>query len=100
MKPKPFSSLNHFTVPVAILLPSGVLCTAKRGGCLNATTAVTRGTAFGRTKSDPYRESSDRGGRATSGLRSRTSEARRVEHFCATTRPIIEAHQGLVPDAR
>ena len=30
-KPKPFSSLNHFTVPVAMLPPRLVCCV--RGGC-------------------------------------------------------------------
>src|SRR5437764_2831598 len=44
MKPNPLSSLNHFTVPVAICVPPG-MCTAERGGCYEATTAVTRGTA-------------------------------------------------------
>src|SRR3954462_2660795 len=30
MKPKPFSSLNHFTVPVAICSLPGLLCAATR----------------------------------------------------------------------
>src|SRR5919198_1506726 len=37
MKPKPLSSLNHFTVPVAMFPPRLVCCV--RGGCWGATTA-------------------------------------------------------------
>src|SRR5687768_1991750 len=45
MKPKPFSSLNHFTVPVAMWCSSGgSVRAAKRGRCW-ATTADA-GTAF------------------------------------------------------
>jgi hypothetical protein len=31
MKPKPLSSLNHLTVPVAMLFLHGVVCTAYAG---------------------------------------------------------------------
>src|SRR4051794_23028357 len=38
MKPKPFSSLNHFTVPVGMYCSSADMC-CERGGCKTATTA-------------------------------------------------------------
>src|SRR4051812_40484699 len=46
MKPKPLSSLNHFTVPVAILIPSRVRALRIAEGAAEATTAVTRGTTL------------------------------------------------------
>src|SRR4051794_17687547 len=35
MKPKPFASLNHFTVPVVMLFLR-YICAAVRGGCLSS----------------------------------------------------------------
>src|SRR5690348_4165492 len=57
MNPKPLSSLNHFTVPVAILIPPGyVRCETRRvqrgNNCENA------GHRFGRTNVDRYEDSS------------------------------------------
>src|SRR5689334_13078418 len=45
MKPKPLSSLNHLTVPVAIDLPSGSRA-LRTGECFKSDDAVTRGTVF------------------------------------------------------
>jgi hypothetical protein len=45
MNPKPFLSLNHFTVPVAILFPlRDVFCETRR--VLDAAAAKTLGTGF------------------------------------------------------
>src|SRR3954469_14504153 len=40
MKPKPFSSLNHFTVPVGMCLLPPAQVLNDRGGCNEATTCV------------------------------------------------------------
>src|SRR4051812_46547393 len=56
MKPKPLSSLNHFTMPVAMMLrkPStGLFYVLHAEGCLTATTAGA-GTAFAEPIARPY----------------------------------------------
>src|ERR1043166_10068446 len=40
MKPKPLSSLNHLTVPVAIYSSTYLCADCARGGCWGATTAM------------------------------------------------------------
>src|SRR5688572_10121383 len=68
MKPKPLSSLNHFTVPVAIVFPPGYVHRETRS-VLRATTARTLGTASVERLLDPYDESSLRGRRRTRPVR-------------------------------
>src|SRR6185369_16532640 len=62
MKPKPFSSLNHFTVPVAISIPLRGMCTALRGGCLKGNNGGTPGTASAELLIDPVYHDSAPGG--------------------------------------
>src|SRR2546423_2633562 len=58
MNPKPLSSLNHFTVPVAIFSPSG-LCALRNAEGAEATTAETRGTPLSGRLPDPSEQPSD-----------------------------------------
>src|SRR5512139_4163645 len=59
MNPKPLSSLNHFTVPVAIVLPLRLSALRKRGGRHQATTSETRRTALVERTLDPYGQCRD-----------------------------------------
>src|SRR3954452_11351068 len=51
MKPKPFSSLNHFTVPVAIRSLPGGMCGRYAGGA--GATTTNAGTAWPDTRPAP-----------------------------------------------
>src|SRR4051812_39277408 len=59
MNPKPFSSLNHFTVPVAIFVPLRGMCTAKRGGCKRQQLRKREARLSVELMSDPWGECSD-----------------------------------------
>src|SRR5579884_2793439 len=61
MNPKPFSSLNHFTVPVA-MFPPGRLCAARRERCWKATVTKRR-HCFAGLLPGPARECSRERGR-------------------------------------
>src|SRR5581483_697174 len=79
MNPKPLSSLNHFTVPVAILFPPEV-CALRNAEGADATTAETLGTTLSSGTLD--RDFSLAGGSAAAWRRvpkgSRTRIARRL----------------------
>src|SRR5437660_7164387 len=92
MNPKPLSSLNHFTVPVAIVPSRGyVRCETRR--CNEATTAKTRALLLVEHTPDPYDESSgpaaerpsraDRSSGAPPGDASEPAPARARREACA-----------------
>src|SRR3954452_24159964 len=84
MKPYPFSSLNHLTVPVAIVLfPPGKCVLRNAEGATRATTADA-GTAFGRAfcstlRREVYRRGGEYAGRALLSQRSPTQVRRTHE---------------------
>ncbi|VXB37631.1 hypothetical protein FRIGORI9N_310166 [Frigoribacterium sp. 9N] len=94
MKPKPFSELNHLTVPVAIFLVPSIRVVdldfeiARRGAFLSAPSEndATVGTPLGERRPSARREIQ---------MRNTTTSSISVVHGCPRTHPLSRTRVGV-----